>query len=140
MGTIYKKGKTWYIDFYHRGKRRRKKVGPSKRLAELALKDVELRIARGEFLGMVDDRKVRFKDYAREWLKEHEIRLKPSTRADFESIFRIYLIPSFGDLYLAQIQEADIEGFIASLGHLSAKRIQHHGSPQNPLQDGKTAP
>jgi integrase len=125
MGTIYKKGKNWYIDFYHRGKRRRKKVGPSKKLAELALKDVELRIARGEFLGMVDDRKVRFKDYAREWLKEHEIRLKPSTRADFESIFRIYLLPSYGDLYLAQIQETDIERFLGSLGHLSAKRINN---------------
>lgn len=125
MGTIYKKGKNWYIDFYHRGKRRRKKVGPSKRLAELALKDTELRIAKGEFLGIVDDRKVRFKDYAREWLKEHEIRLKPSTRADFESIFRIYLLPSYGDLYLAQIQETDIERFLGSLGHLSAKRINN---------------
>ena len=53
MGRIYqrigKKGKrTWYADYSHLGRRYRKKLGPSKRLAELALADIELQILRGE--------------------------------------------------------------------------------------------
>ena len=53
MGRIYqrigKRGKrTWYADYSHLGRRHRKKVGPSKKLAELALADIELQIARGE--------------------------------------------------------------------------------------------
>ena len=53
MGRIYqrigKRGKrTWYADYSHLGRRYRKKLGPSKRLAELALADIELQILRGE--------------------------------------------------------------------------------------------
>lgn len=122
MGTIFKKGRHWYIDFYHKGKRRRRKVSPSKELAQLALKDVELRIAKGEWLGIVEEKRVRFRDYAQGWFKEHSIRLRPSTLAEWESSFRKYLLPYFGDLYLGQIQEADIGEFIRSLSHLSPKR------------------
>jgi len=49
MGTIYKRGKTWYIDVRAGGRRIRKKVGQSKKVAELALKDAEVKIARDEF-------------------------------------------------------------------------------------------
>lgn len=125
MGTIFKKGKHWYIDFYNKGKRLRRKVGPSKELARLALKDVELRIAKGEWLGVVEEKRIRFKDYAREWLREHAVRLKPSTRAEWDSTFNRYLLPCFGDLYLSRIEEADIERFISSLVHLSPKRINN---------------
>ena len=61
MGTIFKKGKNWYIDFYCKGKRLRRKVGPSKELARLALKDVELRIAKGEWLGIVEETRLSFR-------------------------------------------------------------------------------
>ena len=120
MGTIFKKGKNWYIDFYHKGKRLRRKVGPSKELSRLALKDVELRIAKGQWPGIVEEKRIRFKDYARAWLKEHAVRLKPSTKAEWDSTF---ILPYFGDFYLAQIEEADIERFIGSLVHLSPKRV-----------------
>jgi integrase len=125
MGTIFKKGKNWYINYRHRGKRRRKSIGPSKELADLVLKDVELRIAKGEWLGTVEEKKIRFKDYAQGWLQEHEIRLRPSTRAEWESTFTKYLLPYFGDFYLPQIREADIEEFVGTLSHLSKKRINN---------------
>lgn len=34
---VYKKGRQWYIDYYFKGVRKRKKIGPSKQVAELAL-------------------------------------------------------------------------------------------------------
>ncbi len=49
MGIVYKRGKNWYIDVMSKGRRIRKRVGPSKRVAELALKDAEVKIARDRF-------------------------------------------------------------------------------------------
>jgi len=54
MGRIYtrknNKGESiWYLDYSYRGVRHRKKVGKSKQVAKLALADIELQIARGEW-------------------------------------------------------------------------------------------
>jgi integrase len=49
MGNIYKRGKVWYIDVTVKGRRVRKRVAKSKRLAELALKDAEVKAAKEEF-------------------------------------------------------------------------------------------
>jgi len=66
--AIYKKGKNWYIDYYYKGKRKRKKVGHSKRLAEQVLKDVHVKIAKGEYLGVYEEKKILFEDYAQQYL------------------------------------------------------------------------
>ncbi len=49
MGSLYKRGKIYYMDVRANGRRIRKRVGTSKQVAELALKDVEVKIAREEF-------------------------------------------------------------------------------------------
>jgi len=49
MGTIYKKGKYYYLNLRIDGRRIRKKIGSSKKIAELALKDYEIKAARKEF-------------------------------------------------------------------------------------------
>jgi len=49
MGSIYKRGKNWYIDVRVKGRRIRKRVGRSKEIATLALKDAEVKAAREEF-------------------------------------------------------------------------------------------
>lgn len=48
MGSVFRKNSAYYIDYRYQGKRYRKKIGSSKKLAKLALKDVELKIVRGE--------------------------------------------------------------------------------------------
>jgi len=54
MARVYyrdsKKGKrTWYIDYLYEGRRIRKRVGPSRKLALLALSDIEIKIARKQY-------------------------------------------------------------------------------------------
>ncbi len=49
MGNIYKRGKIWYIDVRYKHRRIRKAVGNSKKIAELALKDAEVNIAKDKF-------------------------------------------------------------------------------------------
>lgn len=54
MARIYKRGSVWYVDYAVSGQRIRQSVGKSKRVAELTLKDVEVKLSKGE-LGMVTD-------------------------------------------------------------------------------------
>ena len=122
---IFKHGRHWFIDLRINGRRRRKKVGPSKELALLVLKDIEIKKAKGEFLGIFEERKIRFKEQSEEWLKERKLYVKPSTLRDDLSIFKNYLNPYFGEMSLSRIMEADIERFISTLGHLSPKRINN---------------
>ncbi|MCK5127300.1 MAG: site-specific integrase [candidate division Zixibacteria bacterium] len=49
MARIYKRGQNWYLDIRVKGRRVRRKVGNSKKVAELALKDAEVKVARHEF-------------------------------------------------------------------------------------------
>lgn len=48
MATLRKKGDAYFIDYRLNGRRMRKSVGHSKKIAELALKDLEVKIARRE--------------------------------------------------------------------------------------------
>jgi site-specific recombinase XerD len=52
MATLRKRNGTYYIDYRVNGKRIRKSVGRSKKIAELALKDLEVKLAKGE-LGFI---------------------------------------------------------------------------------------
>ena len=49
MGRVYQRGKTYYVDVNDRRRRIRRKIGKSKRIAELVLKDMELQIERGKW-------------------------------------------------------------------------------------------
>jgi len=49
MGAIFKRGRVWYIDVRANGRRIRKRIGPAKKIAQLALQDAEVKIARNEF-------------------------------------------------------------------------------------------
>lgn len=48
MATLRQRNKVYYVDYRINGRRFRKKVGSSKKIAQLALKDIEVKIARGE--------------------------------------------------------------------------------------------
>jgi len=48
MATLRVRNGTYFADYRINGRRIRKKLGRSKRIAELALKDIEVKIARGE--------------------------------------------------------------------------------------------
>ncbi len=45
---VFKRGKSWYADYAIGGKRKMRSFGPHKKMAELFLKDIELKEVRGE--------------------------------------------------------------------------------------------
>jgi hypothetical protein len=67
MARIYKRNEVWYLTYYYQGKRYRKKISRSKRIAELALSDLQVRMDR-EDIGLTLGRNITFKRLAQEYL------------------------------------------------------------------------
>ncbi|MGO9566345.1 MAG: tyrosine-type recombinase/integrase [Desulfomonilaceae bacterium] len=65
---VFKRNGYWWIDYYNQGKRLRKKIGPSKKLAETVLADVQVKIAKSQFLGVQELKPVLFRDFIEEYL------------------------------------------------------------------------
>jgi hypothetical protein len=65
---VYQKGNVWYIDYYLKGQRKRKKIGASKKLAEQVLKDVQVKLIKNEYLGIHEERKVTLEVFAKDYL------------------------------------------------------------------------
>lgn len=100
---IYKKGENWYIDYYLHGRRKRKKIGHSKKLADQVLKDVQTKIVKKDFLGIYDDQKVTFQDFSHKYLAYAEtIKTSTSVTRD-KGIIQKHLLPRFGEKYLFEI-------------------------------------
>ncbi len=71
MARIYSregtKGTVWYVDYFLDGRRIRKRLGRSRRLAELALADIQVKLERKELGFAAKDR--RFEDFVEEYLR-----------------------------------------------------------------------
>ncbi len=67
MAFIYKRGGGWYLSYYLDGRRIRKRVGKSKRIAELARQETEIKLAKNQ-IGWVEVKEVRFDEFKREYL------------------------------------------------------------------------
>lgn len=149
---IFKRGKSWYVDYLYKGKRTRKSVGRSKRVAELKLKDIELRIAKKEHLGIDDERKILLKDFVKDYLEYSSAnKTYESHRRDKTSLKN--LIPVFGDLYLFKITTQMIEHYksrrlnkvepatvnreLSCLKHIYTKAIEWGYVKENPARKVK---
>ena len=110
---IFQKGKNWYIDYYVKGRRKRKKIGPSKKLAMQVLKDVQLKIAKGEYLGVYEEKKIPFDKYAEQYLDYSKAnKAWSSYRRDRFSINK--LVSFFKGKYLFEITSQMIEKYKAT--------------------------
>jgi len=113
--AVYKKGENWFIDFWCRGRRYRRKIGPSKRQAELALKKVKVEIAENKFFDVKKQQKVLFSEMAKEYIGRYAKINKKSFSRDEQSLG--HLIPFFAGKYLYEISPQMIEDY-------KAKRLQ----------------
>lgn len=107
----YKRGRTWYLDYLHKGRRTRRAVGRSRRMAELALKDIEVKIAKGENLGVQERPRVLFRDCATEYLEYSKIH-KATSSSERDALSLKWLTAAFGDQYLFGITHRQIEQYM----------------------------
>jgi len=92
MGKIYKRGKTYYLSLMVDGLRIRKKVGPSKKMAILALKDLEVKAIRREYDFDIPDGKI--EKLFRSFLDYSEVNHAPATTKRYLNVIsnvRIFL-------------------------------------------------
>ena len=69
MSRVFERGKgEWWIDFKDaRGIRRRRKIGPSKRVAKEVLDGLLGNVARRVHLGVIEESAISFADFAKIW-------------------------------------------------------------------------
>ena len=146
---IYQRRKVWYIDYIFQGKRFRKRIGYSKKVAELTLKDIEVKIARKEHLGIQETNKILFEKYSEEYLKYAKInKSEKSYTLNITNIKALNLF--FKGKYLTDIKPQDIESYkeersknlkpasvnrdLACLRHMLNKAIQWGYLLSNPMK------
>ena len=88
MASIYKRGKVWYIYYRVDGKRIRRRVGTSKKVAQLALSDVVVKLEKKQ-LGFVPPPKKQskpIKDFLAEYENYSETNHRPATVVRYAAI------------------------------------------------------
>ena len=109
--AVFLKNEAWWIDTYIKGKRIRRKIGPDKETTELVEKDLQVKAARGEHLGIMEERKIRFEDFAREYLEWSQANKVEGTYKVDQHIINRRLTPFFHGQYLASIKPKAVEDY-----------------------------
>jgi len=150
---VFKRGKSWYVDYNIGRKRRMRSFGPHKKMAELFLKDVELKLLRGE-LKLVDD-SVTFKDLLQRYVEYSKLnksrrtfssdmsRLKKFSRfLEQKGVTRLRgITPGLVEEYKGRIlQASSAANFNNDLMLIKAmlnKAVEWRSLRENPLKDFK---
>ncbi len=125
MATLRRRNDSYFVDYRINGRRFRKKVGPSKRIAELALKDIEVKIAKGELGFSPKDNSL--DKLFEEFLKYSKINHAPSTYERYRGIldnFKSFLVTC---AYINKISQLDPK-FFEDYKHLPV-RSSAEGDP-----------
>ena len=114
----------WQVRYIDPNGRERSKVFHRKVDAEKFLIHVEAQKQRAEWVNP-ERAASRFGDWANHWL-ETRSHLKPKTRAGYESLFRVWVLPAFGDARLDRIDPISVETWITDMKRagLSPSRIR----------------
>jgi integrase len=100
----------WWIFIDHHNKRKAKRIGSSKRAAEIAAEKIQARIALGQF--EIKDEKQRrpFDTHFQTWLDTYvKAHCKERTYELYEAGFRLYLRPAFGQKDITAITREEVK-------------------------------
>lgn len=111
--SVFKRGDSWWIDWYDPGvKRRRKKIGPDKRIATAALRDIQVKISKGEYLGLKEDT-MTFKVFAEKYWADRSHTFSAQEQDRARRILDLHLLPAFGGDRISRITRQQIEHYMA---------------------------
>jgi integrase len=132
MSRVFQREKNgpYWIDFKDvSGVRRRRKIGPSKRVAREVLDGILGNIARRQHLGIIDDSAISLADFAEEWKRRVTPTLKPRSRERWFGIVEKHLKPAFRGA-LRSITQGDAEAYVA-------RRLETGANPDALTRDTK---
>lgn len=118
---VYKKGQNYYIDFYMGNRRKREKIGPSKKLAETVLQKRLVEVAEGKFLDIHREKKVKLVEFIKEYLKFSETNKRPKTyeldkmaTRNFSKLYENLFLNEITSLHLEKYKNARLVEVSAS--------------------------
>lgn len=91
MGIIYQRNRVYYIDYRLAGRRIRRRIGPSRRLADLALKDIEVKIARNELGFPAEEDGHTFGEFFSHYMEFCGVNHSPATTQRYKAIVDNFL-------------------------------------------------
>ena len=109
---IYKRGNIYYVDYYFQGERIQKAVGSDRKIAAAVLEKRKLEIVEGKHLDIKRVQKVKFSEFADEYLELH---CKPHNKSWHKSdYFNLKNLKEyFAGKCLHEITAKDIEQYCA---------------------------
>jgi integrase len=111
MGSIYKRGRVWWISYYRNGRQFLESSKTDKKtVADRLLKQREGSIAEGKMPGVYADR-VRFEELVADLLNDYNVNGKRSA-AKAEQRVRLHLEPFFRSMRATQITTANVRAYI----------------------------
>ena len=129
MGSIYKRGKTYWIKYYRNGKPYRESVKSVKEAdAKRLLKKREGEIAQGKLPGIYFD-KVRFDELAKDFLSDYKINQKKSFVRAQRSVN--HLKETFEGMRVPEITTTLINGYIEDRKNWTCTECDNKFEPQD---------
>jgi len=105
----------WWIFIDHQGRRKAKKVGRDKKVAEGIAKKIEAKLVLGD-MDLAGKKKVTaatFEEYANTWMTFNvPATCKPSTEKDYRCILDKHVLPAFGKKSVTEIKRMMIKKFL----------------------------
>lgn len=145
---IYQKNGNWYIDYYANGKRKREKIGPSKKLAQTVRNKRLTQVAEGKHLDIDRVKRVKFLDFVEIFLETYS---KPNKASWKDDRVRLNLVAKyFGNVYLDELtpykmeqlkkhklqegtKPSTINRYLTILQTMYKKAIEWGNAKENPL-------
>jgi integrase len=126
----------WWVFTHHQGKRKKKRVGPTKadkRRAEKIAEKINAAIALGSFSTAPEDdtRALPCDAELRRWHATYAPTMKPTYAKLTEGLIENHLVPYFGSTDLREIRESDLLGFV--------QRMQASGRAPGTIQNALSA-
>jgi site-specific recombinase XerD len=112
VATLRERNGVYFIDYRVNGRRLRKCVGKSKKIADLALKDIELQIAKGEIGLTPKDQNLN--TLFQEFLNYCHTNLSPNSQKRYKAIINHF------ETFLGQYP------YLAKISHLSPKTLEDY--------------
>jgi integrase len=154
-------GRTWWIEYYWDGQRKRERIGPNKTAAEQRLREVLTARTEGRFIKKSPETTTRFRALAQWYLELDKVKAKRSYDRDRRSVDKLCLF--FGDSLLKDITPASVEKYLhrrlaepsyrghltkpatvnrelACLSHIFSNAIRNDKAGRNPVQGVKRPP
>jgi integrase len=113
MARVFQRDGNWWVDFKDaQGVRRRKKIGPNKRVAKEVLDGILGNVARRQHLGIIEESSIAFADFAEEWKRRARPTLKQRSQERWFGIVDKHLKPAF-PVALRSITQSSVEAYVS---------------------------